>query len=262
MTAKELFSKKCIIGMVHCLPLPGSLNYGGCMDEIYEKAIFDAKALEEGGASALIVENQFDVPSPEELSAEQFAALAAVASRVKEVVSIPLGIDASFCDWKSAIAIANAVNADFIRLAVFVDEVMTASGRKRPCCTEATRYRKQLGAENILFLCDAQVKHSYMVVDGIPVTASAKMAEENGADAIIVTGTTTGEAAPIDIIKEVRKTVNIPLLVGSGFSSKNASEQLPFIDGAIVGSSIKQDGVITKPVDVLRVKELMNIVNK
>ena len=257
MTVKEFFKEKCIIGMVHCLPLPGTLNYGGDMDKIYEQAIADAKALEEGGATALIVENQHDVPTPIELSHEQLAALAAVASRVKEVVSIPIGIDAAFCDWKASLAIAVAVKADFIRLAVYVDQVMMASGEVKPCCYEAVRYRKQLGAENILFLCDAQVKHSYMVVDSIPVTASAKMAEENGADAIIVTGTTTGEAAPIEIIKEVRKTVKIPLLVGSGFSEANAQEQLPFVDGAIVGSSIKEDGIITKPVDVARVKALM-----
>lgn len=262
MTSKELFNTKCIIGMVHCLPLPGTLNYEGDMDKIYERAIADAKALEAGGASALIVENQHDVPAPIQLSYEQLAALAAVASRVKEAVSIPVGIDAAFCDWKASLAIAVAVKADFIRLAVFVDRVVMASGVVNPCCYDAVRYRKQLGAENVLFLCDVQVKHSYMTVDNISITASAKMAEESGADAIIVTGSTTGEAAPIDMIKTVRQAVKLPLLVGSGFSEKNAREQLPLIDGAIVGSSIKENGVIMNPIDVNRVKTLMNIVNE
>lgn len=262
MTAEELFKTKCIIGMVHCLPLPGTLNYGGSMDPIYEQAISDAIALEKGGATALIVENQHDVPAPLKLSPEQFACLAAVASRVREAVSIPIGIDAAFCDWEASIAIAYAVKADFIRLPAYVDNVMVAAGEVAPCCEKAIRYRKQLHAENILFLCDIQVKHSYMTVDSIPVTASAKMAEENGADAIIVTGSTTGEATPIDLIKTVRQTVKIPLLVGSGFNANNAPEQLPFIDGAIVGSSLKEDGVITRPVDQNRVSGLMDIVNK
>lgn len=260
MTTKELFKEKCIIGMVHCLPLPGTLNYSGSMDPIYEQAIADARALEAGGVTALIVENQHDVPAPIALSHEQIAALAAVASRVREAVDIPIGIDAAFCDWKAAIAIAVAVKADFIRLAVFVDQVMTASGVVDPCCVDAVRYRKQLGADGLLFLCDAQVKHSYMTVGSIPVTASAKMAEDNGADAIIVTGTTTGEAAPVEIIKEVRKTVKLPLLVGSGFNAANAAQQLPYIDGAIVGSALKRDGVIIKPVDIERVKTLMETV--
>ncbi len=262
MKAEQLFDKKCIIGMVHCLPLPGTLNYGVDVELIYERAVADAIALEKGGATALIVENQHDIPTPLKLSPEQFASLAVAAGRVREAVSLPIGIDAAFCDWEASIAIAYAVQADFIRLPVYVDDVMVAAGNVHPCCMQAIRYRNQLHAENILFLCDIQVKHSYMTVPGMTPINSAKMAEENGADAIIVTGSTTGEATPMDLIKSVREIVKVPLLVGSGFSAKNAAEQLPYIDGAIVGSSLKEDGVITRPVDIGRVAELMSIVNK
>ena len=260
MTVKELFAKKCIIGMVHLLPLPGTLNYDGNVDRIYEQAVADAKALEAGGASALIVENMNDVPAPIELSPEQFAFLAAAAAKVKDIVKIPVGIDAAFCDWKASIAIAKAVKADFVRLAVFVDQVVIASGQVDPCCREAVKYRKELGAEDILFLCDAQVKHSFMKVDTISLIESAKMAEENGADAIIVTGASTGQATPIDMIKCVREVVKVPVLAGSGFSAENCVSQLPFIDGAIVGSSFKDGGVLTNPIDVNRVMRLMKTV--
>lgn len=33
-----------LIGMVHCLPLPGTMNYGGSMDAIVDKATEDAHA--------------------------------------------------------------------------------------------------------------------------------------------------------------------------------------------------------------------------
>ena len=262
MTAKELFQKKCIIGMVHLLPLPGTLNYTGEIDAIYSQAIADAKALEEGGASALIVENMNDVPAPLTLSAEQFAFLAAAAARVKDAVKIPVGIDAAFCDWKASLAIAKAVKADFVRLAVFVDQVVIASGQVDPCCRKAVKYRKELGAEDILFLCDAQVKHSFMKVDSISLIESAKMAEENGEDAVIVTGASTGQATPIELIRQVRDVVKVPVLAGSGFSAENCAGQLPYIDGAIVGSSFKEGGVLTKPVDVERVRALMEKVRE
>lgn len=262
MTAKEFFREKKMIGMVHCLPLPGTLGYDGKMERIYAQALADAETLEQAGAGALIVENQNDVPMSAKLSAEQFAALAAAAALVREHVSIPVGIDAAFCDWQAAMAIAVAVGADFIRCPVFVDEVMTACGRVSPCCTDVVRYRKQLGAEQVMLFCDVQVKHSYMVVDSIPVTASAKMAEANGADAIIVTGTTTGEAAPVEIIRQVRDCVTLPVLVGSGFSAANAAQQLEYIDGAIIGSSIKEGGVLTNPVDPERARALMKCVEE
>ena len=118
------------------------------------------------------------------------------------------------------------------------------------------------GAEDILFLCDAQVKHSFMKVPEISLIESAKMAEENGADAIIVTGASTGQATPIDMIKEVRTAVKVPVLAGSGFSADNCAGQLPFIDGAIVGSSFKEGGVLTNPVDENRVKKLMKTVRE
>lgn len=262
MSAQTFFQEKKIIGMVHCLPLPGTLFYGGDMERIFAQAEADALTLEQAGAGALIVENQNDVPMSAKMSAEQFAALAAVAARVRERVQLPVGIDAAFCDWKAAMAIAVAVKADFIRCAVFVDQVMTANGIVEPCCADVVRYRKQLNAENILLFCDVQVKHSFMVVDNIPATASAKMAEENGADAIIVTGTTTGEATPLDLIRQVRDSVKLPILVGSGFSEANAAQQLPYIDGAIVGSSLKEGGILTNPVDGVRAKRLMQCVKE
>ena len=88
------------------------------------------------------------------------------------------------------------------------------------------------------------------------------MAEENGADAIIVTGASTGQATPIDMIRDVRNVVKVPVLAGSGFSASNCVSQLPYIDGAIVGSSFKEGGILTNPVDENRVRTLMEAVRK
>ena len=58
----KLAKQKIIIGMVHLLPLPGSPNYKGDMEAIYEAGLKDLKALEKGGAGAVIIENFGDVP--------------------------------------------------------------------------------------------------------------------------------------------------------------------------------------------------------
>ncbi len=50
-------TEKPIIGMVHLKALPGTFHYDGNMDNIYEAAIHDAKALEEGGVHGIMVEN-------------------------------------------------------------------------------------------------------------------------------------------------------------------------------------------------------------
>jgi predicted TIM-barrel enzyme len=52
----------------------------------------------------------------------------------------------------------------------------------------------------------------------------------------------------------------VPVLVNTGFRSSNAAELLEFADGAIVGSSLKIDGVTWNPVERNRVRELMDAV--
>ena len=85
---------KCLIGMVHCLPLPGTLGHGGDMEKIYEKALTDARTLEAAGFDAVIVENTTDMPYARNLSAGQLAALAAITRCVVQAVRIPVGVDA------------------------------------------------------------------------------------------------------------------------------------------------------------------------
>src|SRR5437867_4207044 len=49
-----------------------------------------------------------------------------------------------------------------------------------------------------------------------------------------------------------------PLLIGSGTNTENVVEFLQYADGIIVGSSLKKDGVMENPVDIERVRALMN----
>ncbi|MCK5731409.1 MAG: photosystem I assembly BtpA, partial [Tenericutes bacterium] len=52
---KELFGlgNKTVIGMVHCLPLPGTAGFKDNMKTIITQAILDAKTLEQAGCDAI-----------------------------------------------------------------------------------------------------------------------------------------------------------------------------------------------------------------
>lgn len=263
----DIFNKlfkgeKAIIGMVHLLPLPGSPLFDGDMDKVYAQAIHDAKALEEGGVSALMVENFGDMPYTTTISLEQTAALAAVAAVVKANTSLPIGIDAAFCDYKAALSAAKGSKADFVRLAVFVDTVEYFGGIVNPCCAEALKYRSAIKAEEVMIFGDVQVKHTHMLLNNIKIEESAKVAESCGADAIIVTGTHTGGETPIESVKRVKNAVKCPVIIGSGVKKENVKLEMSIADGAIVGSSLKLDDIVTNKVDVKKVKELMAELNK
>ena len=240
--------KQFVIGMVHCLPLPGTPRFGGDMDKVVTQAIQDAKTLEAAGMDALIIENMGDVPFGITLDTPQVCALAAVSALVVREVKIPIGIDAAMNDYQAALSIAKAVDAQFVRIPVFVDTVEFYGGIITPCAREAMIFRKNIGAENVKIFADIQVKHTHMVLTHVSVEDSARDAEACGADAIIVTGTHIGVETPMEIIKRVKAVTNLPVIVGSGVKTANIKEQLAVADGAIVGSSLKEGGVIENPI--------------
>ena len=66
---------------------------------------------------------------------------------------------------------------------------------------------------------------------------------EHGVDALIVTGTVTGEAPTITDCEEMRRNAQgLPVLVGSGFAVENASRLRAVCDGTVVASSVQVDG--------------------
>lgn len=258
MAKLKFLENKGIIGMIHCLPLPGSLGYGGSMAAVVERALSDLAALQRAGVDAVIVENFCDKPISAKLEPEQLAALSAISAAVARKSTIPIGIDAAFCDPMASLAIAVAVDAAFIRVPVFVDTVITADGVVTPCAKQLQRYRRLLGAEDIALLCDVQTKHTFMLNPQIPITESAAMAQDAGADAIIITGAHTGCATPEDTIRLVRETTSLPVIAGSGVKPDNVHEQLSLVDAAIVGSSMKAHGRAEEPIDYALASELMD----
>ncbi len=246
-----------VIGMVHLKALPGTKDFNNDLQDVYQQALKDAQTLEEAGVDALMVENMGDVPFAETLDIEQTAALSAISALIKEAVDIPIGIDAAFNDYKSALAVAKSVGAKFVRIPVFVDTVVFDGGVVEPCARKAIAYRQKLNAEEIEIYADVQVKHSHPLIQSVRIEESAKNAEMAGADAVIVTGTAIGDETPMELIRKVRKTVKIPLIVGSGVKKENICEQLRDADGAIVGSSLKERGDIANPVSKTLTKALM-----
>lgn len=264
MDIREIIAcnKKFVIGMVHCLPLPGTAGFDGDCEKILNQAVEDAITLEKAGVDAIIVENMGDTPFSALLDTPQIAALSAATALVKKAVKIPVGVDAAFNDCVTSLSIAKINNCDFIRVPVFVDTVEFYDGIIKPCARLCMLTRKNLDAENIMVLADVQVKHTNMVLPQVTIEASAKAARDCGADGIIVTGSAIGVETPIDMIKKVKKVVNIPVIAGSGVNAQNIDEQLSIADGAVIGSSLKKDGVITNPISYELVREVLNGLHK
>lgn len=252
------FKQNMVIGMIHCDALVGTPYYKNNDDEIIKKALEDAVTLEKAGVDAIMIENMGDTPLKETLEHEQAIFLAMISTRIRDKVKVPIGIDAAFNDYKTSLAIAKAVKADFVRIPVYVDTVLYHGGILHARSVETMNYRKKINAENVKIMADVQVKYTYMLNSEISIEDSAKMAVSSGADAVIVTGLSSGNETPIEIIERVKKVVNVPVFIGSGVDNKNIKKQFEVATGAIVGSSLKENKDISKPISYELTKELMD----
>ncbi len=252
--------RKPIIGMIHLLPLPGSPLYnGGGLEPIIERALFDAAELQAGGVDGLEVENFSDPTySPDTATPELVSAMAVIADHVKREISVPLGV-CLLADPKAGLGVAHAVGARFVRATFFTEASVDVSGLVLPKPHELLRYRKFLDPSIKLFT-DVHIKHSAPLVQR-PIGHSALDAKYFLSDAILISGTHTGQEAQLSDVEEVKQAVErFPVLLGSGLRPENAGKLLSVADGAVVGTSLKKDGISAMPVDRARVRALMDAV--
>jgi membrane complex biogenesis BtpA family protein len=255
---------KPLIGNIHLAPLPGTPRYRGeDIAAIAARAVADALAYDRGGMDGVLVENHGDIPflKPGDIGPEIVAAMAIVAKAVREAVRVPVGINLLANGSIGALAIAKASGARFIRVNQWVNAYVSNEGLVEGESAKALRYRRMIDAENVAIFADVHVKHgSHAIVDDRSIGEQARDIEFYDADVAIATGNRTGDSVPDTEIASIREGTSLPIIAGSGISASNAEQILPKLDGAIVGSSLKEDGVWWNPVEQSRVERLVKIV--
>jgi len=249
---------RAVIGMVHLRALPGSPRWDGDMGGVVRAALDDARALADGGADALVVENHGDVPfTAGRVDAASVAGMAVAIAEIRRQLSLPIGVNVLKNDVRSALAVAAATGARFVRVNVHVGAVAADQGVIQSEAHDTLRYRRLLGLD-IRILADVQAKHG-MPLAPVPIEQEARDCWERGlADALVVSGVATGQPTPMSDLKRVRGAVpDAPLLVGSGATPETVAELLSVADAVIVGTSLKRDGRLANPVDVERVRRLV-----
>ena len=259
MAYHDIFKVKPVIGMVHLMPLPGSPNYGGSIQQIFDAAVQDMRALEEGGADAFIIENFGDVPYDTVNEPVTLAAMSAAAAQVAKETKLPFGINVQFncTDWEWAMAYVTG--AAFIRVEAFVESRIGIHGLTEAAAPTLMRQKKRYPSDTMIF-ADINTKHTFPVCDQ-PIDFSIHEAKESGAEALIVTGLLTGQSPTVEDVRNFKALAgNTPVLLGSGVKASNAKEFFAVADGAIIGSSIKVNGDVNDRVDPERLKKLMEAV--
>lgn len=224
------------------------------MGSMKKKALADLHALEASGFDGVLIENDQDKPHTEFANPAQIACFTAIADAVIKEASIPVGIQMMLNDWKASFGIAGSVGAQFSRLDVFVDHVTSTWGEINPDPKEIMAWKQQV-APHLVLLTDIQVKYKTMIQPR-PLHESARLAIQQGADGLVITGNATGEETPISSLQEIHEIFpETPIFVGAGIQESNIKKQFAFAHGAIIGTSIKTGDAIDKD-KALRLRQL------
>nr|MDO8083414.1 BtpA/SgcQ family protein [Candidatus Sigynarchaeum springense] len=264
------------IGMVHLLPLPGSPGFDELegLQAVIDRAERELDIYVKAGMSGVIFENFGDAPFfPGRVPPETVAAMTrVVTSCVSDVdpfsanESFFIGINVLRNDAMSALAISKAVGAQFIRVNVHAGAAATDQGIISGTAHETLRYRKAIGAENVLIYADVQVKHATPLLQRSVLQESEDLVSRALVDgALIYTGVATGATPAADVLAQlpaVRKALpKSKLLLGSGVSAENIASLAKLacnsLDGCIVGTSLKENGDVHNAVDESRVHALV-----
>jgi len=254
-------NRRPVIGMVHLLPLPGSPR-ARAMTEIRKAAIADAHALALGGVDGVLVENYGDAPfTSGAVEPQVIAAMSVIASEVRAAAGLPIGINVLRNDAHSALAVAVATGASFIRVNVHVGAAETDQGHIDGRAFETLRFRKLLDADAAIF-ADVFVKHA-RPSDRIDVaTAARDTAYRGGADVLLVTGPETGAAPASARLQDVKRAVpEVPVMVASGLTPENV-DGFREADGYIIGSALERGGVAGNRVERNRVRAMVRALKR
>src|SRR5262245_25507364 len=186
---------RALIGVVHAAGLPGTPNGTYSVAEIVERAVAEARIYAAAGFHGIAIENTHDRPYLKgTVGPEIVAAMTAVGLEIRRTVSLPLGVQVLAGANESALAVAHACGAAFVRVEGFVFAHVADEGLIESSAGRLLRYRRAIGAESVRVFADIKKKHSaHALTSDVSLTETAKAAEVFLADGVIVSGGATGQ---------------------------------------------------------------------
>lgn len=258
----DIFSKpKPIIAMVHTGPSPGVPGFL-CMESAIERAIAETEVYVSCGVDGLLIENMRDFPcvAEDDMGPEVAAMMTRVACAVKRRAKrIPVGLQILFQANRTAMAVAHVSGCDFIRAEGWTYAHVSDKGIAEASAGSVVRYREAIGAEHIAVFADVKKKHaSHALTDDLSTGDIAATMQLHRADAIVITGSSTGREVRADDLVDAAANSDLPILVGSGVTHGNIGGLFQLADGFIVGSAFKENGVWHGPVSEERVRRMVD----
>jgi len=258
----SLGKKKAILGMVHLGPMPGTPFYEEeSYEATFDKALGDAHALYEGGATGCLVQTVERVYSvKDEADPTRVAGVAAIVRAITQSTGpdFQVGVQIMRNALKASIAIAKVCGGTYVRCGALVGMTLTSHGMVEANPHDVLQYRAAINAKGVKLIAEVDSMH-FKWYGGKPVAEVARAAKHVGAEAVSLGD--PDEKVTLEMIRQVRKAVpDLPIILCGYTNFENTARLLAEADGAFVGTSLEK-GKWGGPIDVDRVRDYMAIVN-
>jgi len=257
---KELFgTNKPIVAMCHLRAMPGDPAYSHekGIPWIIENAVKNLKALQDGGVDGVMFSNEFSIPYVTKVDPVIVATMARLIGEIRDKISIPYGVNVLW-DPRASIDLAVATGAQFVR-EIFTGVYAGDFGLWNTNCGEVVRHRQSLHGEGIRLLFNIVPEAAVYLANRDPADIARSTVFNANPDALCVSGIIAGAEASSDILRKVKEAVpQTVVFANTGVTLDNVEEQLAIADGAVVGTTFKQEGHTWNDVDPDRVKSFMD----
>lgn len=258
-----LKTKKPIIAMCHLRAMPGDPYYDadGGMHKVVELARRELLNLQEGGVDAVMFSNEFSLPYLTKVKPETTAAMGRVIGELKSEIKVPYGVNVLW-DPYASIDLAAATDALFIR------EIMSGVyasdfGLWNTDTGSIVRHKTALGVKDLKLLFNIVPEAAKYLAERDIAEIAKTTVFNNNPDAICVSGITAGSATDTAVLEKVKNAIpDTAVFANTGCKAETIEKILKTADGAVVGTTFKQDGDFNKFVDKDRVLRFMDNVHK
>jgi len=249
---------KPVIAMLHFPGLPGRPRHDRAAghSRLVDVVGQDLATLQAAGVDGLLFCNENDIPYQLAVGPEIPAAMAAVIGELRTDVRVPFGVNILW-DARASLALARATGAAFIR------EVLTGVyesdlGMIVPAIGDLAGYRTAIGADDVALFDNISPEFS-SAVGSRTIADRARGAAFLGMDAILISGPAAGVPFAMSDLSAAKEAApEMAIVANTGVRADRVKEIFEIADGAIVGTSLKFDGITWNAVDPERAGRLMD----
>ncbi|KKC32812.1 BtpA/SgcQ family protein [Devosia psychrophila] len=206
----------------------------------YEDFLFsNASIFVDAGITSIKVQDE--TREPGSASIQTVARMSALGSAFrKQFPKTELGIIVQAHDGEAPLAIADAADAHWVRLKIFVGAAVNAEGMRNALNVSATQYRAAIGRPDIKIYADVHDRTCQPLAPVANETA-ALWAQNMGADVLVITGLSF-EDSILRVHAARAAGVKRPIVIGGSVTAGNVRAALDAADSVIVSTALLRDG--------------------